>query len=296
MGALLEYGSLQLKDPVTVNRGKGSLSTRMEGFDDDARSSKNLKVESRSLDQQGTLTLKMDEVGDDNGECKDKTGRQDCGIDLTVDTPYITATTSSSSSTAVVENVTTSSSMGSNAGQSRIGMSALKRKRKSQEIDRESAEEGSGEEEYNEKGLETGAEDQLDNQKEGEELTSTGEGTWSESVELERRRLRCLIELGHFDSVVDQSLGLIRRVPELESALIPLGIEASWKLMKWGDLDGFLHRIDTPSASDLSSHTRSYFNSSSVSPSLTSLLGNSRSHEHSLLKVSILPEDRFQVE
>ena len=291
MGALLEYGSLQLKDPVSMK--EGSQSTRTVGYDDDANL-KNLRDETRPSDHQGSHALKMDEERDEKEECKDIQGGQDGAIDLTVDTPYVTVSASSSSSTAFVENLATSSSMGSNARQSRIGTSVSKRKRKNQEMERENADEGSGEEEYNEEGLETEVEDKLDNQ-EGEESIGTGEGTWSESAELERRRLRCLIELGHFDSVVDQSLGLIQRAPELESALIPLGIEASWNLMKWGDLDGFLHRIDTPSASDLFSKSRSFFNSSSVSQSLPNLIGNTGSQEYSLRKVSILPEDRFQV-
>jgi hypothetical protein len=42
---------------------------------------------------------------------------------------------------------------------------------------------------------------------EGEEEEEEGqeeEGAWSQSAELERGRLRCLLELGHLDAIVDQ--------------------------------------------------------------------------------------------
>ena len=159
MGALLEYGSLQLKDPVNIK--EGSQSTRTAGYDDDANL-KNLREETLSSDHQDSHALKMDEGRDEKRECKDKQGGQDRAIDLTVDTPYVTASASSSSSTAFVENLAISSSMGSNARQSRIGTSASKRKRKNQEMEREDADERSGEEEYNEEGLETEVEDKQD--------------------------------------------------------------------------------------------------------------------------------------
>jgi serine/threonine-protein kinase ATR len=60
----------------------------------------------------------------------------------------------------------------------------------------------------------------------------------------ERGRLKCLMELGHLDAVVDQALGTIQRTPSLEPALAPLGVEASWRLMQWSDLSKWLGRID----------------------------------------------------
>jgi hypothetical protein len=42
-------------------------------------------------------------------------------------------------------------------------------------------------------------------EEEGEEEEGEGEeGAWSQSAELERGRLRCLLELGHLDAIVDQ--------------------------------------------------------------------------------------------
>eukprot|EP01034_Spumella_vulgaris_P021660 gene21660-27701_t len=65
-----------------------------------------------------------------------------------------------------------------------------------------------------------------------------------ESEDLEKGRLRCLVELGHLEAVIDQTLGMAQRLPDLEAQLLPLGVEASWKLMRWDDLSGFLGRLD----------------------------------------------------
>jgi len=61
---------------------------------------------------------------------------------------------------------------------------------------------------------------------------------------IEMGRLRCLIELGQLDSVVDQTLGMVQRLPELEPMLLPMGVEATWRLQQWGNLSAFLTRAD----------------------------------------------------
>lgn len=124
---------------------------------------------------------------------------------------------------------------------------------------------------------------------------------WKACSDLERGRLRCLLELGHLDAVVDQAMGIRLRAPQLESTLIPLGIEAAWKLMKWDDLDNFLSRIDGPSTFNSFSTPQTYGMSDDLgisndnncrrgsSSSGTNLVDRGR------VGLSILPEDGFQV-
>eukprot|EP00605_Chrysophyceae_sp_TOSAG23-4_P002524 GSChrysophyteH1.ASY1.ANO1.2789.1 assembled CDS len=57
---------------------------------------------------------------------------------------------------------------------------------------------------------------------------------------IEKGRLRCLIELEQLDSVVDQTLGMVQRLPDLEQDLLPLGVEATWRLQQWDNLEAFL--------------------------------------------------------
>ena len=122
---------------------------------------------------------------------------------------------------------------------------------------------------------------------------------WKACSDLERGRLRCLLELGHLDAVVDQTMGMTLRAPQLESTLVPLGIEAAWKLMKWDDLDNFLERIDGPCTFNSTSsrtHGLSYgcssFNSSDFYYNSSS---SGVSGHRGRLGISILPEDGFQV-
>ena len=124
---------------------------------------------------------------------------------------------------------------------------------------------------------------------------------WKACSDLERGRLRCLLELGHLDAVVDQTMGMTLRAPQLESTLVPLGVEAAWKLMKWDDLDNFLERIDGPCTfNSTSSHTHglsdgctsynsnsNFYNSSSSSSGVSGHRGRPG--------ISFLPEDGFQV-
>jgi hypothetical protein len=123
---------------------------------------------------------------------------------------------------------------------------------------------------------------------------------WKACSDLERGRLRCLLELGHLDAVVDQTMGMTLRAPQLESTLVPLGIEAAWKLMKWDDLDNFLERIDGPCTfNSTSSHAHgrsdgcSSYNSNSdfISSSSSSGVSGHRGRPG----ISTLPEDGFQV-
>ena len=60
----------------------------------------------------------------------------------------------------------------------------------------------------------------------------------------ERGRLKCLLELGHLEAVVDQALGAIQRDSQLEPLLLPLGVEASWRLMQWDNLETWLKKAD----------------------------------------------------
>ena len=115
--------------------------------------------------------------------------------------------------------------------------------------------------------------------------------------ELERGRLRCLLELGHLDAVVDQAMGITLRAPQLESTLIPLGIEAAWKLMKWDDLDVFLSRIDGPSTfnSTPQTHEICYGNGAYTKNISSSSSRGTNRGDRGRLGISILPEDGFQV-
>ena len=110
----------------------------------------------------------------------------------------------------------------------------------------------------------------------------------------ERGRLRCLIELGHLDAVVDQALGTIHRHADLKvclsmlnfsmpvkdricrneksqqnhnqiitklytdffanrtikGAILPLGVEASWRLTHWDDLSEWICLVDEEESGD----------------------------------------------
>ena len=122
---------------------------------------------------------------------------------------------------------------------------------------------------------------------------------WKACSDLERGRLRCLLELGHLDAVVDQAMGIRLRAPQLESTLIPLGIEAAWKLMKWDDLDNFLSRIDGPSTFNSTPHTHGMSDDLGMSNdnnfSSSSSSGGSSLGDRGRAGISILPEDGFQV-
>lgn len=123
---------------------------------------------------------------------------------------------------------------------------------------------------------------------------------WKACSDLERGRLRCLLELGHLDAVVDQTMGMTLRAPQLESTLVPLGVEAAWKLMKWDDLDNFLEKIDGPCTfNSTTSHTHglsdgcpSYNSNSNFYNSSSS--GGVSGHR-GRPGISILPEDGFQI-
>ena len=54
-------------------------------------------------------------------------------------------------------------------------------------------------------------------------------------IELEKGRMHCMIQLGHFESVIHQCVGLCKMLPDLRCCLAPLGVEASWRLSRWDD-------------------------------------------------------------
>lgn len=63
-------------------------------------------------------------------------------------------------------------------------------------------------------------------------------------AKMEQQKLRCMIELGQYEAVIEQTSSLMLKVSELQSALLPLATEASWRLMRWGDLEHFLSKYD----------------------------------------------------
>lgn len=122
---------------------------------------------------------------------------------------------------------------------------------------------------------------------------------WKACSDLERGRLRCLLELGHLDAVVDQAMGIRLRAPQLESTLIPLGIEAAWKLMKWDDLDNFLSRIDGPCTFNSTPNTHGISFDLGISNDNNCSRGSScigtSLDDHGRVGTSIYPEDGFQI-
>jgi len=61
--------------------------------------------------------------------------------------------------------------------------------------------------------------------------------------------LRCLLELGHFDSVVNQANGLVRQGNQAGDETIqeslPIAIEASWRLGNWESLSSLLEEAES---------------------------------------------------
>ena len=66
--------------------------------------------------------------------------------------------------------------------------------------------------------------------------------------EVERGRLRCLVELGQLEAVIEQTLGLVSSRPSLEPLLLPLGIEASWRLAQWPTLSSLVAKAGAVAA------------------------------------------------
>lgn len=82
-----------------------------------------------------------------------------------------------------------------------------------------------------------------------------------------KSKLRCLIELLQYENVIDQTFGIAnannQKRPshhlndsndrdeessnQLLEQILPLGIEAAWKLSKWDDLDTFIHTLSMTS-------------------------------------------------
>ena len=96
-------------------------------------------------------------------------------------------------------------------------------------------------------------------------------------AKLERQKLRCMIELGQCEAVIEQTSSLSLRVTELQSALLPLATEASWRLMRWNDLETFLSTHDRssqsrgPSSSPTGDETANSVSMTMVDPSLPML-------------------------
>lgn len=74
---------------------------------------------------------------------------------------------------------------------------------------------------------------------------------------MEQQKLRCMIELGQYEAVIEQTTSLTLKVSELQSALLPLATEASWRLMRWGDLEHFLSKYDQSQSQGSSSSSGS---------------------------------------
>ena len=116
-------------------------------------------------------------------------------------------------------------------------------------------------------------------------------------VEAERGRLRCLLELGHLDAIIDQIIGVVDRIPVVEQALLPLGIEAAWRLTKWDSLGELLDRYDNrdypvnPTSRDL------FHMNLNVDKSLNSSVSDSMLDDTSLTAIvsSFTYEDEFNI-
>ena len=306
----MEYGSLQLKNgKVDTVKSKNKETDRLRKIaKNDASVStadkRNVPVRQSSLPGMSSSRGEIEGRNEDGRKgVAERTGKDKSdGIDLTVDSPYVTATATATTSilapgsvsaTTIARSVSMSVS-GSGSGQGSLsgslrggsnvsGDRAIKQERErallgpnTSHLKRSRAESGCGSE--GSEGDDSDGKDGRGGRGGSKNKHHSGNGYVEDgSAELERGRLRCLLELGHLDAVVDQSMGMSQRVPELEAALIPLGIEASWKLMKWDDLDGFLKRIDPPTSSSTS--TTSSIPSGSPQVKL----------------LTVLPGDEFQV-
>lgn len=63
-------------------------------------------------------------------------------------------------------------------------------------------------------------------------------------AEIERGKLRCLIELGHLESTIYHTEGKSGVTDSLQRSMLSLGTEAAWRLSKWDSLDEFLSIAD----------------------------------------------------
>ncbi len=63
-------------------------------------------------------------------------------------------------------------------------------------------------------------------------------------LDVERGRLRCLIELGQLEASINQVNGIVSSFPEVSQAVLPLGIEAAWRLTNWDTLNSFLNTLE----------------------------------------------------
>jgi serine/threonine-protein kinase ATR len=73
----------------------------------------------------------------------------------------------------------------------------------------------------------------------------------TDNFALQRGALRCSLELGHFESVLNQVNGIIRSAQSLADEknhasrrVVPLGIEAAWRLGRWETLSNLLSESD----------------------------------------------------
>jgi hypothetical protein len=81
------------------------------------------------------------------------------------------------------------------------------------------------------------------------QLELSGGHTDSEDVEaarafVERGRMRCMLEMGQLEAVLDQVQGRELRYAGVEPALLPAAVRASWQLQKWDLLDEVLCRCE----------------------------------------------------
>ena len=308
----MEYGSLQLKngkaDSIKSKNKEIDRLRKLAKIDVSVKTAdkRNVPVRQSSLPGMSSSKGEIEGRNDDGRKgVAERTGKDKSdGIDLTVDSPYVTATVTATTSipapgsvsaTTIARSVSVSGSGsgqgslsgslrgGSNISGDSVSSRLIKQERErallgpnASHLKRSRAESGCGSE--GSEGDDSDGKDGKEGRGGGKNKHHSGNGYVEDgSAELERGRLRCLLELGHLDAVVDQSMGMSQRVPELEAALIPLGIEASWKLMKWDDLDGFLKRIDPPTSSS------------------TSTTSSIPSGSPQVKVLTVLPGDEFQV-
>jgi serine/threonine-protein kinase ATR len=69
-------------------------------------------------------------------------------------------------------------------------------------------------------------------------------------LELRKGSLQCLVEIGHFDSVLNQVKGMVKLPGGEAGGVAHLGVQAAWRLGRWDDLSALLQeaRSDKSSA------------------------------------------------
>ncbi|KAJ3516810.1 hypothetical protein NLJ89_g892 [Agrocybe chaxingu] len=70
-----------------------------------------------------------------------------------------------------------------------------------------------------------------------------------DNVEFHLGLLRCLRNLGHYDTLRTHVTGVLTRHPEWESVLSGFQVESAWMVGAWDDVQRLVDRVDTPTSS-----------------------------------------------